>query len=346
MDAPPLQYAATPDGFSIAYTLCGAGEPLLYMPQPFSHTHLYWRSHNVFRLLYEHLAARFQLICYDSRGLGSSTRGLPANFRIDDFETDLAAVVEKLGLQKFALLAQGGFSRVAIRYSVQHPERVRALILWNPDTGDLERDGWQPSQLSGLASANWDLYVDTMARTGWIPEEAAVARDLVGASITQADWLTRMKAWPQYNVAGILNQVKAPTLILNSVRGSSPYSSEEAGRFIASQISAARLELLNDPGAGLFSLKPEVPPGVLLIESFLREVGPAQPSDSPSSDGLSAREIEVLRLVAAGKSNAQIADELVISQNTVIRHVSNIFAKTGAANRAQAAIYARDHGLA
>jgi DNA-binding NarL/FixJ family response regulator len=60
---------------------------------------------------------------------------------------------------------------------------------------------------------------------------------------------------------------------------------------------------------------------------------------------LSSREVEVLRLLALGKSNAQIAAELVISQNTVIRHVSNIFAKIGAENRAQAAVYARDHGI-
>jgi DNA-binding NarL/FixJ family response regulator len=63
-------------------------------------------------------------------------------------------------------------------------------------------------------------------------------------------------------------------------------------------------------------------------------------------DRLSTREVEVLRLVAAGKSNAEIADELVISVNTVRRHVSNIFDKTGAANRAQATAYAKDHGIA
>jgi NarL family two-component system response regulator LiaR len=55
--------------------------------------------------------------------------------------------------------------------------------------------------------------------------------------------------------------------------------------------------------------------------------------------------VEVLRLVAAGKSNQQIADELMISLNTVIRHVSHIFAKTGAANRTEAAGYATRHGL-
>jgi DNA-binding CsgD family transcriptional regulator len=62
-------------------------------------------------------------------------------------------------------------------------------------------------------------------------------------------------------------------------------------------------------------------------------------------DGLSAREVEVLRLLAAGKSNQQIADELVISMNTVIRHVSNIFAKIGASNRTEAASYAHRQEL-
>ena len=57
-------------------------------------------------------------------------------------------------------------------------------------------------------------------------------------------------------------------------------------------------------------------------------------------------EVEVLGLVAAGKSNADIAEELVISPNTVVRHVSNILAKTGSANRTEAARYASQHGLA
>ena len=62
-------------------------------------------------------------------------------------------------------------------------------------------------------------------------------------------------------------------------------------------------------------------------------------------DGLTNREVEVLRLIAAGSSNQDIADELVISLNTVARHVSNILAKTDAANRAEAAVYASRHGL-
>jgi DNA-binding NarL/FixJ family response regulator len=62
-------------------------------------------------------------------------------------------------------------------------------------------------------------------------------------------------------------------------------------------------------------------------------------------DGLSAREVEVLQLLAAGRSNQQIADELVISLNTARKHVANILGKTGTVNRTDAAAYARDHGF-
>jgi DNA-binding NarL/FixJ family response regulator len=53
----------------------------------------------------------------------------------------------------------------------------------------------------------------------------------------------------------------------------------------------------------------------------------------------------VLRLIAAGHSNRAIAEALFISPNTVLHHVSNIFTKTGVANRAEAAAYATRHGL-
>jgi DNA-binding NarL/FixJ family response regulator len=62
-------------------------------------------------------------------------------------------------------------------------------------------------------------------------------------------------------------------------------------------------------------------------------------------DDLTARELEVLRLLAIGRGNADIAMVLSISLNTVATHVRNIFAKTGCANRTEAAAYAMRHGL-
>jgi DNA-binding NarL/FixJ family response regulator len=78
----------------------------------------------------------------------------------------------------------------------------------------------------------------------------------------------------------------------------------------------------------------------------LQQKAAAQPDSAPAyPDGLTHREVEVLRLVAAGKSNREIAEELTVSLKTVARHVSNIFAKTSAANRTEAAAYAVRHKL-
>jgi DNA-binding NarL/FixJ family response regulator len=61
---------------------------------------------------------------------------------------------------------------------------------------------------------------------------------------------------------------------------------------------------------------------------------------------LTARECEVLRLAAAGKTNRQMAADLVISEHTVARHLQNIFTKLGVSSRAAATAYAYRHGLA
>jgi len=66
----------------------------------------------------------------------------------------------------------------------------------------------------------------------------------------------------------------------------------------------------------------------------------------PLPCGLTEREVEVLALVAIGRSNREVAQELSISQKTVARHLSNIFSKLGTSTRTEAAAYAFEHGLA
>jgi DNA-binding CsgD family transcriptional regulator len=68
-------------------------------------------------------------------------------------------------------------------------------------------------------------------------------------------------------------------------------------------------------------------------------------SSAAGPDGLTGREVEVVRLAAAGKSNREIAFELFLSEKTVARHLSNIYAKLGISSRAAATAYAYDHRL-
>jgi DNA-binding NarL/FixJ family response regulator len=81
------------------------------------------------------------------------------------------------------------------------------------------------------------------------------------------------------------------------------------------------------------------------MERLAKQARALERSAASERARLSRRELEVVRLIAAGKSNREIADELVISMNTVLRHVTHILAKAGAANRAEATSYAARHGL-
>ena len=79
-------------------------------------------------------------------------------------------------------------------------------------------------------------------------------------------------------------------------------------------------------------------PALAELDALVREpAGAAGP--------LTTRELEVVRLVATGLTNRSIAGELFLSEKTVARHVSNIFAKLGLSSRAAATAYAYEHGL-
>jgi DNA-binding NarL/FixJ family response regulator len=137
-----------------------------------------------------------------------------------------------------------------------------------------------------------------------------------------------------------------PTLVIHPREVRSP-SNEDCAE-VASPIPGAYMVVIEGGGGTNAVGDPDA--AVAAIEQFLASV-PSTSGDHKRAfgqvlDHLSERELEVLRLLATGRSNQQIADELVISLNTVRRHVSNIFDKTGVANRAQAAVYAKDHGLA
>ncbi len=99
--------------------------------------------------------------------------------------------------------------------------------------------------------------------------------------------------------------------------------------------AAIEIEAARDTFAGLGAASDRT-----WADELLRPGGPAA-----DTHGLSARELEVLRLVAAGETNKAIAAGLVLSDRTVDRHVSNIFAKLGVSSRTAATAFAYEHDL-
>ncbi|TDO69240.1 DNA-binding NarL/FixJ family response regulator [Kribbella sp. VKM Ac-2571] len=118
--------------------------------------------------------------------------------------------------------------------------------------------------------------------------------------------------------------------IANALRaGARGYLTKDAGR---AEIGAA----LRSTAAGQSTFDPEV---------SKRLIAGLTPTDQ-ATDGLTARETEVLRLIAQGLSNPEIAGKLFISEATVKTHINNTFAKIGARHRAEAVRYAYRKGIA
>jgi DNA-binding NarL/FixJ family response regulator len=124
--------------------------------------------------------------------------------------------------------------------------------------------------------------------------------------------------------------------VLDALRaGALGYLTKDAG---AAEIQQA----LHRVAGGQAALDPAVQ--LHLVEAIADGV-PSGSAPATLPDGLTPREAEVLTLIAAGLSNAEIADRLVVSEATVKSHVNHMLAKIGARDRAQAVGYAYRHGL-
>ncbi len=103
-------------------------------------------------------------------------------------------------------------------------------------------------------------------------------------------------------------------------------------------------ELIVDTVLRVYAGESFIPPS--LMTKVMREFGRLAAKTEAPVQQLTQREVEVLRLVAKGKSNRQIAQALFISEKTVKNHLTNIFQKIGVSDRTQAALYAIKHKIA
>ena len=166
-----------------------------------------------------------------------------------------------------------------------------------------------------------------------------------------------LKAMGTFDVTELLPNLKVPTLVLH--RSDIPWLPVSIARELASRIPDARLSVLEGESTAPYLGDTEATASA--IDEFLgeaeerrttqREAGaPASTKDGSGPTrgyphGLTAREVEVLRHLAGGRTNDEIAKELFVSVRTVERHVANIYAKIGARGRANATVYALTHNL-
>jgi len=337
MEPPPVQYVTTSEGVRIAYSVSGAGRPLVVLGPALGGMALWWRFAPGWM---EGLAARFQLIQHDMRGHGMSERGLPTNLAVGDDEKALDAVLDRLQFDRFIIYGLSGVGHMGVRYAAAHPERVEALIL-NGTTVSVVT----PSFYRAVAAENWEFFLRSFVPASVGPEESQRWVETLRESTNYDDWQIRARVASESNIVEPLGRIRVPTLVLHA-RGLALTPPEGATR-LAAMIPNARLVMisgdhpLGDAGEGLAA-----------IERFLGELPPrAEGGALPARQGaivvkgLSPRQHQVLHLIAQGKTNREIAEALVLSERTVQRHIADLYLKIDVRNRAEAVGYARDHAV-
>jgi pimeloyl-ACP methyl ester carboxylesterase/DNA-binding CsgD family transcriptional regulator len=299
------------------------------------HAHWAWLQYPEW---FEGLAHRFRFVHFNYRGQGMSTRGLAPDHSMADWQRDLEAVLDAAEIGSAVLMGVGHGGHIATRFALDHPSRVKALILCS---AAVAMSSWPNSMMLGVSAENWDLYTHSGMPRSLSPAQLAAWERSISESQTQAEFQIAIREIFRWNLAGELPGLRTPLLVLHPAQLHS-LSAEEGQRFAASVPDAQFVLIDGDIAIG------DPAEGLAAIDRFIAALALSEaPPDSAmlSSAQLTPRESEILRLIARGCSNQQIADELVLSVRTVERHITNLYAKIGAHGKAEATVYALRHGL-
>ncbi|HYF18996.1 MAG TPA: alpha/beta fold hydrolase [Ramlibacter sp.] len=342
-----IRFCTAPDGVKLAMALYGSGPPLVRAATWFTHIERDPTS-LLNRPWIEALSANHTYVTYDMRGTGLSSRRVD-NLSLDAWVSDLATVIDAIGAERVPVLGISQGAAIAVAYAARHPERVSALIL-----------------LGGFASAYFSGHhadpkvreegemLIKLVRMGWGSGAPAyrrvfVSKFLPGASHEMQDEFDEysnlscdpetaaraLEAQYHFNVREEAKRVSCPALVMH-VQGDQVVYFDQ-GRRLASLIPGARFVPL--PGNNHVPLEtdPCWPHAIQEIRAFLGTQG-----ETPR---LTARQQQVLRLVADGRTDKQIARQLSLSPRTVEMHVAGALKALGCASRAEAVRKAAEGGL-
>jgi DNA-binding CsgD family transcriptional regulator len=207
------------------------------------------------------------------------------------------------------------------------------------------------ASLRELLQRDWEVFTENIggATFGFNSPYARGYGRLVRASISQEMALRYGSELLEEDCTPLLPLVQAETLVLRSEK--SAYSAADAARRVSATIANSRLREFEG------EITDHIDRMVTAVADFLGLPEPhtaGTPPEArvleraehpPSAAPLTARELDVLVLVVKGRSNREIAEELVLSPRTVERHLENLYRKTNTRNRAEAAAYAVANGV-
>ncbi|HXG76793.1 MAG TPA: LuxR C-terminal-related transcriptional regulator [Gaiellaceae bacterium] len=330
------------DGRRVAYSTLGQGPVLVFGCRWLAHLADDWQDARV-RAFFEELGRTHRVVLFDRPGSGLSQRELEGPLTLELQARTLSAVLAAVAGDEPATLFGGSGSSgwAAVHLAATEPERVRRLVLFGSHASREDIPPATRRSLVDFARSSWRLAAQMLAGLlhphGSGDEIAELSRALHRSADaeTAAGYLELDLSADSRD---FLPRVTVPALVLHR-RGDRAVPAAR-GREVASLLPSARFVLLR--GDAHLPWLDEQRDLQRALAGFLGDAVSVEPSgDSP----LTRRELEVLRLVAAGLSNREIASSLVLSEHTVHRHVANILRKLSQSSRAAAAAHAARAGL-
>jgi pimeloyl-ACP methyl ester carboxylesterase/DNA-binding CsgD family transcriptional regulator len=345
-----IRYVSSADHINLAWTQIGDGAALVKTASWLSHLK-YDRESPVWSHWIDFFENHFHFVRYDERGSGMSdwkVGSAALTQRVDDLERVVgAAEIE----QPFALLGMCQGVATAITYAVRYPERVSHLILYGGSALDGRKRGT-------FSDRSFHKSMMDVVRQGWGRDNPTfrqlfTSRYVPQATQAQIDWFNELcrRATSAENVSALLEAldnvdvvdylplIETPTLVLHCVHDQVvPFSQ---GKLIAAHIPNASFvqidsqnHILQKHEAGWQQFQQAI------LEFTGKQTCLPQLQTFQTSEVLTTRERTTLALLCDGRSNAQIASQLGISEKTARNHISNLYRKLGVQSRAQAIVMA------
>ncbi len=347
-----IRFCTTADGVRLAIGICGKGPPVVKAATWLTHL-----EHDLSSPFARHWVAEFSrnhsFVNYDARGCGLSDRRV-GDISMEAWLEDLDTVVDSLGMERFPLIGISQGAAIAVAYAARHPQKVSRLVLLggfarayfstqNPDPKVLEEGeallqaaklGWGSDNAAfrqvfvakflGNATAEQQRAFDERQRVTVTPEMA----------------VRYMRAMFSVDVKEIARRITCPTLVFHARDDRLIYFDQ--GRKLAALIPGARFVPLESSNHIPFEDEPAWAQFVREVRPFLAADAAADPAEAvvatppEANRSLTPRQVEILRHVAHGLTDKEVARKISLSPRTVEMHMARAMAALECRTRAEA----------